>query len=173
LEQEARGLETCDVAVFFTRRLKITGDQLERVKKYATSGKPIVAIRTASRGFQNWLDMDKEVLGGDYKGHFGHDQLPDIKLTEAGDKHPVLKGVKPFTATGGLYKNPNVAKDVTVLMTGEIPKSKEPVTWIRDYKGGRIFYTSLGHPKDFEDANFLRMLTNAVFWTAKKDVPAK
>ena len=116
-------LETCDVAVFYTRRLKITGEQLDRVKKYATSGKPIVAIRTASHGFQNWLDMDKEVLGGDYKGHFGHDQRPDVKLTEAGEKHPVLAGVKPFTATGGLYKNPAVAKDVTVLMTGDDPEA--------------------------------------------------
>jgi putative membrane-bound dehydrogenase-like protein len=166
-------LETCDVAVFFTRRLKITGDQLERVKKYATSGKPIVAIRTASHGFQNWLDMDKEVLGGDYKGHFGHDQKCDLKLTEVGGNHDVLKGVKPFEATGGLYKNPAVNKDVSVLMTGEFGKEKEPVSWVRDYKGGRVFYTSLGHPKDFENENFIRMLTNAVFWTAKKEVPAK
>lgn len=166
-------LETCDVAVFFTRRLKITGDQLERVKKYATSGKPIVAIRTASHGFQNWLDMDKEVLGGDYKGHFGHDQKCELKLTDAGGKHEVLKGVKPFEITGGLYKNPGVDPKVIVLMTGEFGKEKEPVTWVRDYKGGRIFYTSLGHPKDFENENFVRMLTNAVFWTAKKDVPPK
>jgi type 1 glutamine amidotransferase len=165
-------LDKCDVAVFFTRRLKITGEQLDRVKKYATSGKPIVAIRTASHGFQNWLDMDKEVLGGDYKGHFGHEQRPDVKLTEAGEKHPVLKGVKPYQATGGLYKNPAVAKDVTVLMTGEIPKEKtEPVTWVREYKGGRVFYTSLGHPDDFKDENFQRMLMNAIFWTAKKEVP--
>jgi putative membrane-bound dehydrogenase-like protein len=166
-------LDSCDVAVFFTRRLKITGDQLDRVKKYATAGKPIVAIRTASHGFQNWLDMDKEVLGGDYKGHFGHDQNPELKRTEAGDKHPVFSGVKPFTATGGLYKNPAVAKDVTVLMTGSIPKAQEPVAWVRKYKGGRIFYTSLGHPKDFESPEFLKMLTNAIFWTAMKDVPAK
>src|SRR5206468_8884047 len=77
-------LETCDVAVFFTRRLKISGEQLERVKKFCASGKPIVAIRTASHGFQNWLDMDKEVLGGDYKNHFGHEQRPEVKLTDAG-----------------------------------------------------------------------------------------
>src|SRR5262245_19700711 len=166
-------LDKCDVAVFYTRRLKITGEQLDRVKKYATSGKPIVAIRTASHGFQNWLDMDKEVLGGDYKNHFGHDLRPDIKLTEAGQKHPVLTSVKPFQATGGLYKNPSVAKDVTVLMTGEIPKEKEPVTWVREYKGGRVFYTSMGHPDDFKDENFTRMLTNAIFWTAKRDVPVK
>jgi type 1 glutamine amidotransferase len=166
-------LDTCDVAVFYTRRLKLTGDQLDRIKKYATSGKPIVAIRTASHGFQNWLDMDKEVLGGDYRGHYGHEERPEVKLTDAGSKHPVLSGVKPFKGTGGLYKNPAVAKDVTVLMTGTIPDHTEPVTWVREYKGGRVFYTSLGHPDDFKDENFVRMLSNAVFWAAKKDVPAK
>jgi putative membrane-bound dehydrogenase-like protein len=164
-------LETCDVAVFFTRRLKIDGKQLEMVKKYATSGKPIVAIRTASHGFQNWLAMDKEVLGGDYGNHFGHDLKTEVKITEAGTKHPVLNGVKAFPATGGLYKNANPAKDITILMTGTIPDHTEPITWVRDYKGGRVFYTSLGHPDDFKNENFIRMLTNAVFWTAKKDVP--
>ena len=69
--------------------------------------------------------------------------------------------------------SPAVAKDVTVLMTGTIPDHTEPVTWVREHKGGRVFYTSLGHPDDFKDENFVRMLTNAVFWTAKKDVPKK
>lgn len=166
-------LETCDVAVFFTRRLKITGEQLERVKKYATSGKPVVAIRTASHGFQNWLDMDKEVLGGDYKNHYGNDLKTTVKLTDTGSKHPIMDGVKPFISDGSLYKNPAVNKDVTVLMNGSIPDHTEPLTWTRDYKGGRIFYTSLGHPNDFKDPNFTRMLTNAIYWVAKKDVPKK
>ncbi len=28
----------------------------------------------------------------------------------------------------------------------------------------RVFYTSLGHPGDFENASFRRLLRNAVFW---------
>ena len=31
----------------------------------------IVALRTASHAFQNWLELDKEVWGGDYQGHYG------------------------------------------------------------------------------------------------------
>ena len=76
------------------------------------------------------------------------EQRPDVKLTEAGGKHPVLAGVKPFTGTGGLYKNPAVARDVTILMNGSIPDHSEPVTWVRENKGGRVFYTSLGHRED-------------------------
>ena len=55
-------LSTPDVAVFFTRRLKITGDQLDRVKITARQADRCDSHRS---GFQNWLDMDKEVLGGD------------------------------------------------------------------------------------------------------------
>jgi len=163
-------LETCDVAVFFTRRLTIKGEQLERIKKYAESGKPIVAIRTASHGFQNWLDMDKDILGGNYKGHFGAGPKCECKLTDAGAKHPTMNCVKPFVSEGSLYKNQGHNKDITVLMSGSIPKESEPITWVRENKGGRVFYTSLGHPKDFEEESFKRMIANAVFWTAKRDI---
>ena len=56
-------LDECDVALLFTRRLTINGEQLERVKKYVNSGKPIVALRTASHGFQNWLEFELVQIG--------------------------------------------------------------------------------------------------------------
>src|SRR6202011_1130214 len=64
-------LENCDVMLLFTRRLTIKGKQLEVVQAYCKAGKPIVALRTASHAFQNWLELDREVLGGNYKGHYG------------------------------------------------------------------------------------------------------
>jgi len=159
-------LDTCDVAVFFTRRSTIDGAQLERIKKYAASGKPIVGIRTSSHGFQKYLEMDTEVFGGSYGGHFKVGPKAEIKVV--GD-HPILTGFKPFDSTGSLYKNPMNAKDVTVLLTGSILDHSEPIAWVREYKGGRVFYTSLGHPDDFKNEHFVRMLTNAIFWTAKRE----
>src|SRR5438876_3535486 len=41
-------LDTTDVMVLFTRRLKLQGEELERFKKYCLAGRPIVGIRTAS-----------------------------------------------------------------------------------------------------------------------------
>lgn len=159
-------LDTCDVALFFTRRLTIKGEQLEKVKKYALSGKPIVALRTASHGFQNFLEMDKLVFGGNYKNHYKDGPVCQIKFVDK--DHPILKGVKPFSSVGSLYKNPDIAKDTHLLLTGSIPEHTEPLAWTRIHNGGRLFYTSLGHQKDFEDANFLRMVANALYWTAKK-----
>ena len=74
--------------------------------------------------------------------------------------------MQPFRSAGSLYKNEGLAGDVEVLMTGTIPEHTEPITWTRTYKGGRIFYTSLGHPQDFTEESFRRLLANALFWTA-------
>ena len=40
----------------------------------------------------------------------------------------------------------------------------EPVAWVNRKGTSRIFYTSLGHPGDFDRPEFRRLLKNAVFW---------
>ena len=159
-------LDNCDCAIFFTRRMRIAGEPLERIKQFCRQeGKAIIGIRTASHGFQNWLEMDKEVFGGDYSGHYGDTEPVDVKVVDAQKQHPVLRGVTPFVSKGSLYKNFKVAADATVVLTGSIPAATHPVAWVRPHRGGRVFYTSLGHPADFEEESFRRLLANAIDWT--------
>jgi type 1 glutamine amidotransferase len=160
-------LENSDCMLLFARRMTIKGEQLERIKQYCRDGGAIVGVRTASHAFQNWLEMDKEVLGGDYQGHFGN-KLTEVSIVEAAKDHPILAGVEPFGSRGTLYKNPQIAKDATVLLSGTFPGQTYPVAWVRLHRGGRVFYTSLGHPLDFGDPNFLRLLANAISWTCAK-----
>ena len=160
-------LDKSDCLLLFARRMTIKGEQLEQIKRYCRRGGAIVGVRTASHAFQNWLEMDKEVLGGDYQGHFGN-KLTEVSIVEAAKDHPVLEGVKPFGSRGTLYKNPQIAKDATVLLTGTFPGQTFPVAWVRPHRGGRVFYTSLGHQLDFRDPSFLRLLRNAITWTAAK-----
>jgi type 1 glutamine amidotransferase len=161
-------LDACDAMVLFTRRVKLDGEQLERFKKFCTSGKPIVGIRTASHAIQSWLDLDKEVLGGNYKGHYGGGVKTQVKVVEKAKDHPILKGFAPFESSGTLYKNDGIASDCEVLLTGSIPNHEHPVAWTRTHRGGRVFYTSLGHQQDFQQEAFLRMLVNAVKWSVEK-----
>jgi putative heme-binding domain-containing protein len=161
-------LDNCDVMLLFTRRLTIGGEQLERIKRYCRAGKPIVAVRTASHAFQNWLALDKEILGGNYGNHYGAGPATKVEIVAAASNHPILAGVKPFRSVGSLYKNQGVARDVEVLLQGSIPGHTEPVAWTRVQNGGRVFYTSLGHPADFKNENFLRLLVNALFWTTQR-----
>jgi type 1 glutamine amidotransferase len=175
-EEHLSGLENladCDVMLLFTRRLKLSGEQLERIKNYCQSGKPIVGVRTASHAIQSWLDLDKEVLGGNYRGHYKEGPEAEIEIVESVKDHPLLAGVQPFRSAGSLYKNAGLASDCQILMTGKNPEATEPITWTRKYKGGRIFYTSLGHPQDFSEESFRRLLANALFWTAGRSATAK
>ncbi|MHB8520451.1 MAG: isochorismatase family protein [Limisphaerales bacterium] len=163
-------LDRCDVALFFTRRLTIGGEDLERVKKYCLSGKPIVGVRTASHGFQKWLEFDHLVQGGNYHGHLpaGFTQRDELESTAKG--HPVLDGVGSNASRASLYQTGPLAGDTRLLMTGSTPEGSAPVAWTREVNGGRVFYTSLGAQGDFENATFRRMLANALFWTARREV---
>lgn len=47
------------------------------------------------------------------------------------------------------------------------------MAWTNTYKGGRIFYTSLGHADDFKLPQFRTLLSNAIQWAADKPVTVK
>lgn len=167
-------LESSDVALFFTRRLTIGGQELERVKKYCDSGRPIVAVRTASHGFQKWLEFDPLVLGGSYRGHRGVGPTLEAKVEPSRESHPVMQGVGTIRSRGSLYQTSPLAADVELLMMGSIPGGEiQPVAWTRVHRGGRVFYTSLGAQGDFENDAFRRLLANALFWTAGRKVEPK
>jgi type 1 glutamine amidotransferase len=161
-------LETCDLMILFTRRLELPSEQLDRVKRYCVSGRPIVGLRTASHAFQNWLELDRAVFGGSYTGHYGEGVATKIEVAEGASKHPILKGFKPFETSTTLYKNRKNADDTHVLLTGSIPEHTEPVAWTRMHQGARVFYTSLGGPDDFEKDEFRELLTNAILWAANR-----
>lgn len=160
-------LDRCDLAVFFTRRLEIDGEALERVRAYATrSGKPVVGIRTASHGFQKWLELDPLVFGGNYRGHYRNDLKTEVAIAPGAADHPIVAGFDPSTSNGSLYKVSPLADDCVPLLMGTSPEGAEPVAWVRDRAGARVFYTSLGHPDDFDQPAFRRLLARGIFWAA-------
>ncbi len=160
-------LKDCDLAIFFTRRLTVDGEQLKLIKDYLKSGKPVIGIRTASHGFQKYLEMDSEIFGGDYKNHFKAGPPCTVKIEEANKAHPILKGVEGFTSPSSLYKNADTAKDITILLRATNPMSTEPVAWTREANNRKVFYTSLGSPDDFKIPAFRTILVNAIQWATR------
>lgn len=165
-------LDACDVMVLFTKRLELPPSQLELVKRYCLAGRPIVGLRTASHAFQNWLELDREILGGDYSGHYSSGIITKIKIAPDASGDPILQGFKPFETTTKLYKNRRISSDTKLLLTGSIPGHTEPLAWTREYRGGRVFYTSLGGPEDFEEKAFRQLLVNAIGWTTGNKQPS-
>ncbi len=167
-------LDDADLLVLFARRRTLPDAQLAKFKKHFDAGKPVVGLRTASHAFQNYLEFDKLVLGGNYQGHHGKTGDTRVTIAEGAAGHPLLRGVAaPFTSNGSLYKNTPLAKAATPLLTGRWADAPpEPVAWTHAYKGGRVFYTSLGHPDDFNTAAFRRLLLNGILWALDEPIPA-
>ena len=57
-----------------------------------------------------------------------------MAIAKDASDHPILKGVEPFETPSKLYKNPHIADDTNLLLTGTIPDHTEPVAWTRDYE---------------------------------------
>jgi len=166
-------LERADLLILFARRMTLPDEQLKAFQKYFESGRPIIGLRTASHAFQNWLMFDHQVLGGNYQNHYGKDLTPQVQINPAANGHPILHGVpEKFTSAGSLYRNTPLQSNAVLLLTGAIPDHTEPVAWTHDYKGARVFYTSLGHPDDFHDPAFRTLLVNSIYWALKQPVPA-
>ena len=183
-------LQTADLAVVFVRRRALPAEQMKHLRDYIKSGRPLIGLRTASHafaprgklqpGFVNWPEFDRNVLGGNYHGHHNN-KAKDGPRTYVWVKpemksHPILAGVPTgeFYVRSWLYKTLPLTSTTTVLMMGRVEDRKphEPVAWTNTHiGGGRVFYTSLGHPDDFKLPAFRRMLINAVFWALDKPVP--
>ena len=159
-------LDDADALLVFTRRLNTDGASLKQFQDYCEQGRPIVGVRTASHAYQNWLAFDKDVLGGDYQGHYGHGPITRMELVAT--EHPILKGIPAFDTYGSLYKNPSLRDDTSLLLMGHTDEHSEPVAWTRLHNGGRICYTSLGHQQDFEIETFLRLLAQSVLWVSEQ-----
>ena len=167
-------LKSADLCLFFIRRMTLPEEQLGMIKDYVNSGKPLIGLRTASHAFENWKEWDNVVLGGNYHNHYGNTLAATARINAEALSHPILKNVaKEFETPGSLYKTSPLAKGTTLLITGSVTNQPpEPMAWTHTYKGARVFYTSLGHPKDFDQPAFRTMLVNAVFWALDQPVPA-
>jgi len=177
-ENDIPGLEAlakADLALFFIRRMTLPEDQLAKVRAYASSGRPIIGVRTASHAFENWKEWDHDVLGGNYQNHHGNKISGTARVIPDAAGHPILAGVSgEFPLGGSLYRNAPLPEGSTPLLTGTISgKPAEPIAWTHTYKNSRVFYTSLGHPDDFANPAFQRLLVNAIYWGLNQPVPAR
>lgn len=178
-----KSLKTADLLFLSVRRRCPPDQQLKLVRDYLAAGKPLVGIRTASHAFHTrgqhpdghaeWQEFDAQVFGGNYHGHRQAGPKTALTVAEGAGQHPILQNfsVASFAGNGSLYQVSPMAKEATPLLIGTVADHPaEPVAWTHVYRKGRVFYTSLGHPDDFQSEDFNRLLTNAVMWALGKPV---
>ncbi|MPZ17959.1 MAG: hypothetical protein GEV06_08615 [Luteitalea sp.] len=185
-------VDTADLMVIFTRFRQLPDAELQHILDFAKSGKPMIGLRTTTHAFQ-YPDghphqelndgFGRDVFGQQWIVHHGHESSTDVTIHEGGGAHPILRGVGPFRARSWLYHvAPLHGDDNTILLDGtsidssqldrqdEFPLT-QPVAWTRTYRGARVFFTTLGHPADFEQESMRRLLINAIYWALGREVP--
>ena len=181
-------LRKADLLVISVRRHTLTAEQMTELRRYLDGGKPLVAIRTSSHAFDvpaekgrdqvAWRTFDEEVLGCNYQGYDPRSRQTgsEVSVVDRVSKHPILKGVREgFHSRSWLYKLGPLAQTATVLLMGQWSENEdaEAVALTNRYgeNNTRVFYTSLGHPDDFEIEAFRRLLFNSVYWALGRAVP--
>jgi len=154
---------------------------------FVKNGKGIIGIHAATDNFYDWPEAS-EMMGGLFNGHpWTADGTWAVKIADA--KSPInaaFKG-KNFKVKTEIYriKKLKLEQNCRVLLrldlSDKATKSaagvKEsdidnPVSWIRDYGKGRVFYCGLGHNKElFRDPAILRHLLAGIQF-ALGDLPA-
>lgn len=166
-----RQIRDADLLWVYVRRRHLPDYQLAYIRQHIADGKPVLAMRTSSHAFETWKEFDAEILGGNYHNH--HPEGPDtwaVPITAQLD-HPILEGlgVQPFEVVSSLYKTTPLASDVQPLLMGRFQdQEEEPIAWTRMAGQSKIFYTSLGHPKDFDIPQVNKLLSNAIDWLVEK-----
>jgi type 1 glutamine amidotransferase len=184
-------LPSADLLCISLRRRALPQAQMRAVRAHLDAGKPVAGIRTACHAFAprdqdrdklvledgraEWPQFDPEVLGGNYVGHHSVGPTTTIRPAPAAANLSLLAGVgaTPFSSPGSLYRVSPLAASTTTLLIGSIPdQPPEPVAWINTYgpKHARVFYTSLGHPDDFGQPMFRRLLLNGILWALDRPV---
>jgi type 1 glutamine amidotransferase len=187
-------LEQAPLAVFFLRWRRLPAEQLALIDRYVKSGKPLMGFRTSTHSFNfpktdplfPWNAWAAEAFGAppgwgaDGHTHYGHNSSTDVAIEPAAARHPILRGVAPaFHVRSWLYKvRPKwPAEGAEVLLQGTAinpsrPAEVNPVAWTwKNRHGGRVFFTTLGHPEDFSVEPFQRLVVNAVHWSLGRNSP--
>ena len=191
-------LKEADVVVFFLRWRRLPADQVQYIEDYLKTSKPVIGFRTTTHAFkypdghplEKWNAFAELVFnappgwgGKANHTHYGHESSTDVTIIPAAAKDPILTGVGDnFHCRSWLYQVlPNYPSNGSkALLMGRsvnpnTPAAYDnPVAWtgINSY-GAKFFFTTLGHPEDFDQEPFQHLVINAIHWAAGKPIPKK
>jgi len=168
-----------DVIVLYDMVQKITDTQKQKLVMYLGSGKGLVGLHHSLGSYQDWGDFQK-IIGGKFytaareedgmkhpTSGWKHDEK--LKVQIADKSHPIAQGLRisEFEILDEVYNKFSVRADVKPLLTVEHPLSKKVIGWTQLCGKAPVVYIQLGHGASaFNDANYRKLLSNAIGWAA-------
>jgi hypothetical protein len=155
-----------DCLILFGHPAVMNTKALERIHDYWQCGGSLAAVRMVDFALHGNAEFADDLFGGEY--HYEHLLDPaKISLPHNAGRHQLLRGVRPFVSRGGLHRYNLLPTEATPILFGSSSGEILPVAWARSRLGRRVFATTLGSPADFRHPCFLRLLANAIMWTAR------
>lgn len=140
--------------------LSTTGDifndsQKEAFQKFIRSGKGFVGIHAASDTEYHW-PWYGQMVGGYF---VSHPAVQEALIHVLNRKHPSTKHLsKEWKHKDEWYDFRDIQPDNKILMKvdensykGGKMNGNHPIAWYKEFEGGRIFYTGLGHTEEAYD----------------------
>lgn len=143
-------LDSADLMVIFTRFRELPDEQMKYIDEYLQSGKPIVALRTATHAFAYSENSESEYEKYSYnsdvpgwEGGFGRQILGETWVDHHGDHgsegtrglidgilerndHPIIRGVSDIWGPTDVYGTRELQGDVDVLVWGQSTNGMKP-----------------------------------------------
>ena len=177
----AESLAQFDGVMFISTTGELPIPDLGIFLDWLKAGHTFVGVHAATDTLKS-SDAYVSMVGGNFAGH------PWLAKGEHGfvnhePDHPVVamyperfRWKDEIYQYGPRYKPENVRVLLSIDMAASSPKMPwhVPVSWIRDYGRGRVFYTNLGHNEDtWKDKMFRKHLINGISWSlGQTDGPA-
>ncbi len=173
----AETLAKYDALMIYANWDEIAPAQEKALLDFVASGKGFLPIHCASYCFRNSQEYVK-LVGGQFWRH----TMDSIHTETVQPNHPIMEGLKSFTAFDETYLHSQLQPDNNILAVREIkadqqkdkPDTKtEPYTWTRTYGKGKVFYTAYGHDENtWEKTGFQELIYKAILWSVNDNALA-
>jgi hypothetical protein len=147
------------------------GARREALEGFLRAGKGIVGIHAAADSHYHW-PWYAQMIGGLFERH--PKGTPRGELTVVDPTHPSTRLLpKTISHVDEWYYYKDFDPRVRVLLTvdptsiGEKDTNPNPISWVHEFAGGRVFYTGLGHtPEAFREEFVQKHIAGGLHWAA-------
>ena len=184
---------TEDASVFTERKLKdfevvmflnTTGDILDQeqqtqLERFIRAGGGFVGVHAAADTEYDWPWYGK-LVGGYFNGHPNDPNVREATLDIVDAGHAATEPLPSHWTRSDEwynYKTLNEANNVLINIDestyeGGTNGDHHPMSWYKEYDGGRAFYTGLGHtPESYTDSLYLAHLAGGIQYAIGAGVP--
>lgn len=150
----------------------LVGDRRTALQQFVHRGGGIVAIHAAADSHYNW-PWYGHLIGAHFARHPQGTPTGEVHVVDR--SHPATASLTPtLRRTDEWYYFDDYDPTSHLLVTvdpasiGEKDVNPNPMSWVREVEGGRLFYTAMGHTKEsYSDPWFLRHIADGLDWVLR------